>query len=118
MKNSMHRTAIMATFAAALTGLCGAAQAAGSAEETTTATGAAHRTERVVTYADLDLTAEQGREALAHRLNQAAQNVCGPTDHRLAGSLRAAARNRDCARKAFDNAMSRIESETALAARD
>lgn len=118
MKTNMHRTAIVTTFTAALIGLCGTAQAAGFAEEPTTGMGASHRAERVVTYTDLDLTAEQGREALTHRVARAAQNVCGPTDHRLAGSLRAATRNRDCAREAFDNAISRIESENALAARD
>lgn len=118
MKTNMHRAAIVATFTAALIGLSGAAQAAGSTEETSTGMGTPHRAERVVTYADLDLTAAHGREALAQRVNRAAQNVCGPTDHRLAGSLRAAARNRDCAREAFDNAMSRVDSETALAARD
>lgn len=118
MKTNMRKTAIVTTFTAALIGLCATAQAGGFAEESSTGMGASHRAERVVTYTDLDLTAEQGREALTHRVNRAAQNVCGPTDHRLAGSLRAAARNRDCAREAYDNAIARIESETALAARN
>lgn len=118
MKTSMHRTAIVATFTAALTGLCGAVQATGPAEETTTTMRAPQGAERVVNYADLDLTAAQGREALAHRITRAARNVCGSTDHRVAGGLRAAAHNRDCAREAFDDAMSRVASDTALAARD
>ena len=117
MNTTQPKAALTHMLAAAAIALCGAAQAGEFTGETTT-TRAQYTTEKSVSYADLDLSSEQGRNVLASRIGQAAREVCGPTDYRMTGSLQIASRNRSCIAEAFDDAMNRVSSGTSVAVRD
>ncbi|MDO8860621.1 UrcA family protein [Haliea sp. E1-2-M8] len=91
-------------------GSCLAASAmAGSYQEATLvqAHGMETRTASV-SVADLNLSSVEGRDALHGRLSQAAREVCGPTDYRVAGSIRVAANNRACQKSAVAGALAQV----------
>ena len=71
-----------------------------------------------VSYADLDLSAADAREALERRLSRAARKVCGSPYRVTTGSLSQAFENKQCADNAVAAAMRDIsESDVAIAAR-
>ena len=61
-----------------------------------------------VSVADLNLASVEGQDALHSRLSQAAREVCGSTDHRITGSIRAAANNKACRDSAVADALVQI----------
>ncbi len=61
-----------------------------------------------VSVADLNPASVEGQEALHGRLSQAAREVCGSTDYRIAGSIRVAANNRACYESALAEALSQV----------
>ncbi len=82
---------------------------AGSYQEATLvqAHGMEARTARV-SVADLNTATAEGQSALHGRLSQAAREVCGSTDYRIAGSVRVAANNRACYESALAEALSQV----------
>lgn len=89
---------------------CIAASAmAGSYQEATLvlAQGMEARTASV-SVADLNLASAEGQDALHGRLSQAAREVCGPTDHRITGSIRTAANNKACHDSAVADALAQV----------
>jgi UrcA family protein len=64
-----------------------------------------------VSYADLDLSDQEGRNTLDRRVSSAAEKVCGPSNYRQAGSLRQATENRSCYRDAMADGMKQTSSE-------
>jgi len=61
-----------------------------------------------VSVEDLNLSSAEGQEVLHGRLSQAAREVCGPTDHRLTGSIRLAANNKTCQASAVADALAQV----------
>lgn len=95
--------------------LCGVAlQASADSETRVTAAELGESGQMVVSYADLDLTSPEGQDALHYRISRAAEKVCGPNELRRAGGVAQAARNKDCYRNSFSDAMARVSS-TAVA---
>ena len=117
MKTSNQATRLTNLLAAAAVALAGTAQAGEFSGETTT-TRVQYTAQKSVNYADLDLSSEEGRDALAGRISEAARDVCGSVDYRMTGSLKTASRNRRCAIDAFADAMSRVSSGTSVAVRN
>lgn len=76
--------------------------------ETFTRTSADKLPAVTVSYADLNLDSSAGQEALRHRINEAARQVCGPDHWREAGSLRQVSQNRKCRELALSRAMSQL----------
>lgn len=63
---------------------------------------------QVVSYADLDLQSPEGQQALHYRISNAAEQVCGASDVKRAGSVARAARNSQCYEQSISRALSRI----------
>lgn len=82
---------------------------AGSYSETLVTTQAVPTA--TVSYADLDLSTDKGQQSLHYRLNAAARQVCGSTDYRITGSPGVAAANRDCQKRALEDAMSQVNAD-------
>ncbi len=57
-----------------------------------------------VDYSDLDLSDTEGQMTLQYRVKSAARQVCGSSDHRIAGSLALATENKECAERAVEEA--------------
>lgn len=66
----------------------------------------------VVELSDLDLGSPAGQQALQYRLAHAAQQVCGHSDVRRAGSVARAARNGACYEQSLSRALSEVNSAT------
>ena len=98
------------TIASAVFGMLAGMAVQASAETVTSVTADAvtEKTQRTVSIADLDLTSPEGQEALHYRLARAAEQVCGPSDLRQAGSIAQANRNRDCYRQSLSEAMAEV----------
>lgn len=62
----------------------------------------------VVNFADLDLTREEGKAKLYHRLENAARKVCGPVHVRIAGSIARVAQNQECFKEAMTSALEKV----------
>ncbi len=62
-----------------------------------------------VSYADLNLESEAGRDTLVKRIDRAAEKVCGPQSARLAGSLSRAVKAQECFEQARLDAMTAVE---------
>ena len=80
---------------------------AGSITEVT-ANAVTDKQEATVDFTDLDLSSPQGQEALHYRLSRAAEQVCGPSDVRKAGSVAQAARNASCYKESLSRALSDV----------
>lgn len=63
---------------------------------------------RTVSYADLNLNTDKGMRTLRQRIEAAAAQVCGPTDIRRAGSLRASFDARQCREDAVESALGQV----------
>ena len=89
-----------------------------NAEDVTevTAESYGNHEQRVVNYADLDLTSVEGQEALHYRISRAAEQVCGSTDMRQAGGLAQAARNQDCYEESLSRALSQVNNSAVASA--
>lgn len=100
-----HRIAALLT-----AGLCaGAALPSLAGSETqVTAREVTDKIEVAVNYADLNVNSPQGQAVLLRRIENAARSVCGSTDPRVAGGLRAALRNEACFEETLSSAMSQI----------
>ena len=61
-----------------------------------------------ITYNAADLTSQYGRERLERLIRRAAEQVCGSSQYRVAGSLAQAAENRKCYRDAVEEALGSI----------
>ena len=61
-----------------------------------------------VSYADLDLSSDEGMTVLYQRLRGAAKKVCGPLNYRQAGSLTLMRLNRQCYQSALDKAVQKM----------
>ncbi|MEQ9463925.1 MAG: UrcA family protein [Haliea sp.] len=61
-----------------------------------------------VSVADINPASVEGQNALHGRLSQAAREVCGSTDYRIAGSVRVAANNKACYESALADALSQV----------
>lgn len=96
----MFSNAIKAGLAAALTASALAATPVLAAEETVTV---------AVRYSDLDLSTEQGQAALQHRLERAAEQVCG-IDRRTSGPALPSPHSRRC----YSEVVSNFDREVAL----
>jgi len=70
-----------------------------------------------VSYADLNLGTSAGIAALQQRIEDAATEVCGPTDYRLARGLRQAMRNAQCQEDAIAAAVNQISSRRVATAK-
>lgn len=65
-----------------------------------------------VTFKQSELATAEGREAVEKRVRNAAENVCGPTDYRIAGSLSRSAKNKECQSQAVAQAMTQITNDS------
>lgn len=61
-----------------------------------------------VSYVQADLATAEGRAAVQARIRQAAEQVCGPTGYREAGSPALASHNRQCVAQATAEAMEQL----------
>lgn len=61
-----------------------------------------------ISYSAADAATPEGRALLEARIEQAARDICGPSDLHLAGSLATAARNDECFEQTVDDALSQI----------
>lgn len=95
-------TATIATFAGA------AMQAHAQSDTRVVAPSPAALQQKVVSYADLDLQSPEGQQALHYRISKAAEQVCGASDVRRAGSVARAARNAECYEQSISRAMAKI----------
>ncbi|MBD3646058.1 MAG: UrcA family protein [Pseudomonadales bacterium] len=70
-----------------------------------------HRPDKSVTvsFADLDVTAYEGRQALYHRLEKAAEKVCGPTSIQLTGKMSRVNSNRSCVRETIARTIEKLD---------
>lgn len=84
--------------------------ASADSETTVTASNVAEATQVPVSFEDLDLDSAQGQETLYYRISRAAEQACGSSDIRQAGSLSQATRNRDCYRDSMSRALSEVSS--------
>ncbi len=76
--------------------------------ETIVSTSAEGIRTATVEISDLNIATAAGFQTLGFRVQFAAEKVCGPDDLRRAGSLQRARLNRECARAAYDEAMSQV----------
>lgn len=60
-------------------------------------------------YAPADLSTKESRAILQSKIKQAAEQVCGPTGYREAGSLAIASHNRKCVNDALEAAHSQLD---------
>lgn len=67
---------------------------------------------QVVSYSDLDLSKESGRQKLEQRIRRAARQVCPST---TSGSARASAEGRACVREAVSQAWVSVQEQQRLA---
>lgn len=67
---------------------------------------------QVVSYSDLDLSKDAGRQTLEHRIRRAARQVCPSA---TGGSARANAESRECVRQAVSKAWASIHEQQRLA---
>ncbi len=68
-----------------------------------------------VTFKQSELATVDGRAAVEKRVREAAENVCGPSDYRIAGSLSRVVKNKECQNAAVAQAMAEINSESVAA---
>ena len=97
-----------------MSGLAAQASAGGVTEVTASQPGEAVQV--VVEVADLNLHSSAGQEVLAARISQAAEEICGSSNPRVAGGVSMAARNKECQRDTVDRALSRALSEVSRSA--
>ncbi|MFT4768534.1 MAG: UrcA family protein [Glaciecola sp.] len=98
------------TIATAVSGMLAVVALQASAESTTkvVADYIATPTQVAVNFSDLDLTSAAGQEALQYRLASAAEQACGHSDFRRAGSVSRAARNDECYEQSLSRALSKV----------
>ncbi|MEP4145822.1 MAG: UrcA family protein [Halioglobus sp.] len=65
-----------------------------------------------VTFKQSELATAEGREAVEQRVRKAAENVCGPSDYRIVGSLSRSAKNKECQSQAVAQAMTQITNDS------
>jgi UrcA family protein len=122
MKTATSKTPFFSkVFCAALftvaAGVSAVASAGDYSETLVTTTSEGLRTTSV-SYADLNLSAADAREALEFRLSHAARKVCGSPYRSDVSSLAQAVENKQCANNAVAAAMRDIsERDVAIAAR-
>jgi UrcA family protein len=77
----------------------------------------AGKAQRTISYADLNLASETGRDTLARRIESAARQVCGSTSYRSAGGVRQATVNRRCVDEAVAEALAAVNASAGALAR-
>lgn len=65
-----------------------------------------------VSYADLDLSNDQGIATLYKRLQSASQSACGPLTYSEAGSLKELIQNKSCYQSALTKAVERLNNDS------
>jgi len=103
LRNRLNATLLATVLGSALSGVVAAG------EQTSVSADRLPSTARVaVDYTDLNLRHTAGRDILENRLERAAEQVCGSTELRVAGSLRNAMRNKTCQHHAVEHALDRV----------
>ncbi len=69
-----------------------------------------------VSTSGLDLTSTEGQVMLHAKLQNAARQVCGPTNIRETGSIAVSVENRNCAKDAFEKALKTVETQVSRSA--
>ncbi|MEQ8262526.1 UrcA family protein [Pseudohaliea sp.] len=77
----------------------------------------AGKAQQTISYADLNLASETGRDTLARRIESAARQVCGSTSFRSAGGVRQATVSRRCVDEAVAEALTAVSANAGTLAR-
>ncbi|WP_439100440.1 UrcA family protein [Congregibacter sp.] len=105
-------------FATAVSGVLAAfaVQASASSITEVIADSVTNPTQVAVNFSDLDLDSATGQKVLHYRLARAAEQACGHSDIRRAGSVARAARNMDCYEQSLSRALSKVNASAVAAA--
>lgn len=104
--NNTAKKSILSVAALTLTASLSANVAAGTMDETFV--HGSQLAARTVTYDPAELSSKAGRERLKHRIEAAAESICGPAQYRLAGSVSRMSKNRACIDQAVENALAKV----------
>ncbi|WP_439106670.1 UrcA family protein [Congregibacter sp.] len=98
------------TIATAMSGVLAVFALQANADSTTevVADSVASPSQVAVDVSDLDMSSATGQQALHYRLANAAEQVCGHSDLRRAGSVAQAARNAECYEQSLSRALSKV----------
>jgi UrcA family protein len=78
-------------------------------EETRVTAAASNTTQSLaVSYADLNLDSPAGQAVLHQRISNAARQICGSENYRVAGGLRAAQLNAQCYEETLADTLSKL----------
>lgn len=110
MKTSIFFGTISATVLSLALGL---SAPAGAEEAQAPNTPRSASTESVsISYSNAELGTEEGRSTLQRKIKRAAEQVCGPTSYREAGSLAIASQNRKCVNDAVTAAATQLDASS------
>ena len=107
----MTKVAIKSIITAAVLGVAAGVSVAASASQwdETVIQGRTFDEQAIrISYSAAHAATPEGRAVLEARIEQAAREICGPSDLHLAGSLATAARNDACFEDTVDAALSQI----------